>query len=86
MSKKRVTETNTQKILNSDIYDITRFVDDIKKRNIDGVEDKETLMVGMGRRAVDLEHSRVGQPRLGCVLNTIAVCHVSCFLSLLRCE
>ena len=47
MSKKRVTETTSQKILNSDIYDITRFVDDIKKRNIDGIEEKETLMVGM---------------------------------------
>ena len=47
---------------------------------------RETLVVGMGRRAVDLEHSRVGQPCLGCVLNTIAVCHVFCFLSLLRCE
>ena len=40
---------------------------------------RETLVVGMGRRAVDLEHSRVGQPCLGCVLNTIAVCHVFCF-------
>ena len=47
---------------------------------------REALVVGMCRRAVDFEHSRVGQPRLGCVLNTIAVCHVSCFLSLLRCE
>ena len=36
---------------------------------------RETLVVGMGRRTVDLEHSRVGQPRLGCMLNTI--CHVS---------
>ena len=47
---------------------------------------REALVVGMCRSAVDFEHSRVGQPRLGCVLNTIAVCHVSCFLSLLRCE
>ena len=47
MSIKKTTETTSQKILNSDIYDITRFVDDIKKRNIDGIEDKETLMVGM---------------------------------------
>ena len=47
---------------------------------------REILVVGMGRGAIDLEHSRVGQPRLGCMLNTIAVCHVSCFLSLLRCE
>ena len=47
---------------------------------------REALVVGMCRRAVDFEHSRVGQPRLGCVLNTIAVCHVSYFLSLLRCE
>ena len=47
---------------------------------------REILVVGMGRGAIDLEHSRVGQPRLGCMLNTIAVCHVSCFLSLLPCE
>lgn len=47
MSIKKTIETTSQKILNSDIYDITRFVDDIKKKNIDGVENKETLMVGM---------------------------------------
>lgn len=47
MSVKKTVETTSQKILNSDIYDITRFVDDIKKKNIDGVEEKETLMVGM---------------------------------------
>lgn len=47
MSVKKTVETTSQKILNSDIYDITRFVDDIKKQNIDGVENKETLMVGM---------------------------------------
>lgn len=47
MSVKKTVETTSSKILNSDIYDITRFVDDIKKKNIDGVEDKETLLVGM---------------------------------------
>lgn len=48
MSVKKVTETTSSKILNSDIYDITRFVDDIKKKNIDGVDSsKETLLVGM---------------------------------------
>ena len=47
MSVKKVKETTSEKILNSDIYDITRFVDDIKKKNIDGVDNKETLMVGM---------------------------------------
>lgn len=47
MSVKKTIETTSQKILNSDIYDITKFVDDIKKKNIDGVDDKETLMVGM---------------------------------------
>ena len=48
MSIKKTTETTSSKILNSDIYDITRFVDDIKKKNIDGVDgDKETLLVGM---------------------------------------
>ena len=47
MSVKKTIETTSQKILNSDIYDITRFVDDIKKQNIDGVDNKETLMVGM---------------------------------------
>ena len=34
MSVKKVKETTSEKILNSDIYDITRFVDDIKKKNI----------------------------------------------------
>lgn len=47
MSIKKITETTAQKILNSDIYDITKFVDDIKKKNIDGVDNTETLMVGM---------------------------------------
>ncbi len=47
MSVKKTIETTSSKILNSDIYDITRFVDDIKKRNIDGVDNKETLLVGM---------------------------------------
>lgn len=47
MSVKKTVETTSQKILNSDIYDITKFVDDIKKKNIDGVDNKETLMVGM---------------------------------------
>lgn len=48
MSIKKTTETTSSKILNSDIYDITRFVDDIKKKNIDGIdESKETLLVGM---------------------------------------
>ena len=48
MSIKKVTETTSSKILNSDIYDITRFVDDIKKKNIDGIDSsKETLLVGM---------------------------------------
>jgi hypothetical protein len=47
MSVKKTVETTSQKILNSDIYDITRFVDNIKKQNIDGVENSETLMVGM---------------------------------------
>ena len=48
MSVKKVTETTASKILNSDIYDLTRFVDDIKKKNIDGIDaSKETLMVGM---------------------------------------
>lgn len=48
MSIKKTTETTSSKILNSDIYDITRFVDDIKKKNIDGVDStKETLLVGM---------------------------------------
>lgn len=47
MSVKKIVETTSKKILNSDIYDITRFVDDIKKKNIDGVDNKETLLVGM---------------------------------------
>ena len=33
MSSKNVIESNTDKILNSDIYDLTSFVDEIKKRN-----------------------------------------------------
>jgi hypothetical protein len=48
MSVKKVTETTSSKILNSDIYDITKFVDEIKKKNIDGVDSsKETLLIGM---------------------------------------
>ena len=48
MSNKNVNETTSSKILNSDIYDITRFVDDIKKRHIDGIDSsKETLLIGM---------------------------------------
>ena len=48
MSVKKTIETTSSKILNSDIYDITAFVDDIKKKNIDGVDSsKDTLMVGM---------------------------------------
>lgn len=48
MSVKKTIETTSSKILNSDIYDITAFVDDIKKKNIDGVDNsKDTLMVGM---------------------------------------
>ena len=48
MSVKKTNETTSSKILNSDIYDITRFVDDIKKKNIDGVDSsKETLLIGM---------------------------------------
>ena len=48
MSVKKTNETTSSKILNSDIYDITRFVDDIKKKNIDGIDSsKETLLVGM---------------------------------------
>lgn len=48
MSVKKVKETTSSKILNSDIYDITAFVDDIKKKNIDGVDSsKDTLLVGM---------------------------------------
>lgn len=48
MSVKKTTQTNTDKILNSDVYDLTSFVDDIKKINIDGIDNsKETLLVGM---------------------------------------
>src|SRR5574344_1441571 len=48
MSIKKVTQSNVDKILNSDIYDLTKFVDDIKKVNIDGVDNsKDTLIVGM---------------------------------------
>ena len=35
MSVKKTNETTSSKILNSDIYDITRFVDDIKKMAAD---------------------------------------------------
>ena len=48
MATQRITQTTTDKILSSDIYDITAFVDDIKKANIDGVDSpEETLQVGM---------------------------------------
>lgn len=48
MAVKKSTPNTTDKILNSDIYDITAFVDDIKKINIDGVNNpQETLQVGM---------------------------------------
>lgn len=47
MSVKKTNETTAQKILNSDIYDITKFVDDIKKRTIDGIDSPETLLVGI---------------------------------------
>ena len=48
MAIKKTIETTSSKILNSDIYDITAFVDDIKKKNIDGVDSsKDTLLVGM---------------------------------------
>ena len=48
MAKQRITQTTTDKILSSDIYDLTAFVDDIKKANIDGVDNpEETLQVGM---------------------------------------
>ena len=41
-------QNTTDKILNSDIYDLTAFVDDIKKTVIDGVDNPtETLQVGM---------------------------------------
>lgn len=41
-------QNTTDKILNSDIYDLTAFVDDIKKATIDGVDNPtETLQVGM---------------------------------------
>lgn len=43
MSVKKTEETTAQKILNSDIYDITRFVDDIKKKNIDGIDNEKKL-------------------------------------------
>lgn len=48
MSIKKTVQTTRDKILNSDIYDLTAFVDDIKKDNIDGLDgNKETLLVGM---------------------------------------
>ena len=41
-------QNTADKILNSDIYDLTAFVDDIKKTVIDGVDNPtETLQVGM---------------------------------------
>ena len=44
--------SNADKILNSDIYDLTEFVDDVKKVNIDGTRDditngKDTLISGI---------------------------------------
>ena len=48
MPIKKTIQTTRDKILNSDIYDLTAFVDDIKKDNIDGLDgNKETLLVGM---------------------------------------
>ena len=53
MSTKVTDLSNSEKILNSDIYDLTEFVDNIKKLNIvDGIPDndtktQETLLVGM---------------------------------------
>lgn len=47
MAIQKQTITTVDKILNSDIYDLTEFVDNIKKRNIDCVDEKETLLVGM---------------------------------------
>ena len=46
--KNREEQTTSNKILNSDIYDITEYVDNIKKINIDGANNpEETLLVGM---------------------------------------
>ena len=46
--KNNTNTTNADLILNSDIYDLTAFVDDIKKKNIDGVTNPdETLLAGM---------------------------------------
>ncbi len=45
-TKSNNTQSNVDKILNSDIYDLTSFVDDIKNRNINGVSG-DTLLVGM---------------------------------------
>ena len=48
MSVKIPVQNTADKILNSDIYDLTAFVDDIKKTVIDGVDNPtETLQVGM---------------------------------------
>lgn len=48
MSVKIPVQNTADKILNSDIYDLTAFVDDIKKTTIDGVDNPtETLQVGM---------------------------------------
>lgn len=48
MPKQKNEETTARKILDSDIYDITEYVDNIKKINIDGVSNpEETLLVGM---------------------------------------
>jgi ATP-dependent Clp protease protease subunit len=44
MSVKKTTQTTTDKILNSDIYDLTAFVDDIKKINIDGIYIKHSAI------------------------------------------
>lgn len=46
--KNKEEQTTSSKILNSDIYDLTEYVDNIKKINIDGVDNpEETLLVGM---------------------------------------
>lgn len=47
MSVKNTVETTSNKVLNSDIYDITSFVNDIKTRVIDSNVPEDTLMVGI---------------------------------------
>ncbi len=40
-------DSNINKILNTDIYQLTNFVRDVKNQNIEGVDDKEALVVGI---------------------------------------